>query len=337
MGRADRRRPAGPARPRRGGAPADRRGASDGAVASLDACPATPRSRCGAAVRTAPAARAVLRRAPVRAVGGLRVRQARRAPVPAPAADFRCGIHADLRPAGSPGARSYECFGAGQHVTQERSAGALARRPCAWPREMFAVFPVMRGTCTSCSAYLTEAIAIPDGGAAARRDRTRSRRDRGDAAGPRGWRDRRRRPAPSASPLLERVSALARADLRDRQAPRRRPRRGPDSAAPTCAGPTCAVPPARRGPARRRPAPGGPARRGPAGRRPARRRPVGRALRHPAAGGVAHAATRTTRLPRDLLARALDALRHVENREGGSDHLTKDAAAPGLASPNRRY
>lgn len=37
--------------------------------------------------------------------------------------DFRCGIHRRLRPAGFPGCTVYECFGAGQKVSQGVYAG----------------------------------------------------------------------------------------------------------------------------------------------------------------------------------------------------------------------
>ncbi len=40
-------------------------------------------------------------------------------PCPNLSADFRCGIHDRLRPAGFPGCAAFDCFGAGQRVTAE--------------------------------------------------------------------------------------------------------------------------------------------------------------------------------------------------------------------------
>jgi hypothetical protein len=57
---------------------------------------------------------------------------------------YRCSIHASLREAGMGGCTSYECFGAGQHVTQVVYAGASWR---GWPdggAEMFSVFAVVQ-------------------------------------------------------------------------------------------------------------------------------------------------------------------------------------------------
>ena len=61
-------------------------------------------------------------------------------PCPNLAADHRCTIHADLRPRGFPGCVVYDCFGAGQQVTQVTYGGAAP----ADPAQMFAVFAVMR-------------------------------------------------------------------------------------------------------------------------------------------------------------------------------------------------
>ena len=63
--------------------------------------------------------------------------------------DLRCGIHAELRPRGFPGCTAYDCFGAGQQVSQVtfggrdwRGAPATAgcSRSCRWC-----------GSSTSCS------------------------------------------------------------------------------------------------------------------------------------------------------------------------------------------
>jgi uncharacterized protein YjbI with pentapeptide repeats len=54
--------------------------------------------------------------------------------------DYRCGIHDQLRGKGFAGCTVYDCFGAGQKVSQVTFGGR------DWHREpaMFAVFPVMR-------------------------------------------------------------------------------------------------------------------------------------------------------------------------------------------------
>jgi uncharacterized protein YjbI with pentapeptide repeats len=56
--------------------------------------------------------------------------------------DFRCGIHDKLRVAGFPGCTAYDCFGAGQQVSQVTFAG-LDWRNRDIAESMFAVFPVM--------------------------------------------------------------------------------------------------------------------------------------------------------------------------------------------------
>jgi uncharacterized protein YjbI with pentapeptide repeats len=55
-------------------------------------------------------------------------------------ADFRCGIHERLRDEGFAGCTVYDCFGAGQQVSQVTFGGRDWRAEPA----MFAVFPVMR-------------------------------------------------------------------------------------------------------------------------------------------------------------------------------------------------
>jgi len=66
-------------------------------------------------------------------------------PCPHLAGDDRCTIHDRLAPAGFPGCVGYDCFGAGQRVTQV-TFGGLARRPAGdAARELFAVFDVVRG------------------------------------------------------------------------------------------------------------------------------------------------------------------------------------------------
>lgn len=65
-------------------------------------------------------------------------------PCPNLASDFGCAIHPDLRRAGFPGCTVYDCFGAGQQVSQVTYAGRSWRAEPSTASEMFAVFPVMR-------------------------------------------------------------------------------------------------------------------------------------------------------------------------------------------------
>lgn len=73
--------------------------------------------------------------------------------------DFRCGIHAELRPRGFSGCTVYECFGAGQKVSGETFGGQDWRRSPQTARRMFQVFPVMRQL-HELLWYLTEALAL---------------------------------------------------------------------------------------------------------------------------------------------------------------------------------
>ncbi|MGJ5755858.1 pentapeptide repeat-containing protein [Streptomyces puniciscabiei] len=58
--------------------------------------------------------------------------------------DFRCGIHAQLRDKGYPGCTVFDCFGAGQKVSQVTFGGTDWRQAPKTARSMFEVFPVMR-------------------------------------------------------------------------------------------------------------------------------------------------------------------------------------------------
>ncbi|MER6734988.1 pentapeptide repeat-containing protein [Streptomyces puniciscabiei] len=58
--------------------------------------------------------------------------------------DFRCGIHAQLRDKGYPGCTVFDCFGAGQKVSQVTFGGTDWRQTPRTARSMFEVFPVMR-------------------------------------------------------------------------------------------------------------------------------------------------------------------------------------------------
>jgi hypothetical protein len=65
-------------------------------------------------------------------------------PCPHLGGDSRCGIHTELRPRGFPGCVVYDCFGAGQKVTQMTFGGRDWREGPAVAEPMFAVFPVVR-------------------------------------------------------------------------------------------------------------------------------------------------------------------------------------------------
>ncbi|HEY7361899.1 MAG TPA: pentapeptide repeat-containing protein [Streptosporangiaceae bacterium] len=58
--------------------------------------------------------------------------------------DFRCGIHHDLRGQGFRGCAVYDCFGAGQQVSQVTFGGRDWRRDPRAAAQMYEVFAVMR-------------------------------------------------------------------------------------------------------------------------------------------------------------------------------------------------
>jgi uncharacterized protein YjbI with pentapeptide repeats len=58
--------------------------------------------------------------------------------------DFRCRIHHDLRGQGFRGCAVYDCFGAGQQVSQVTFGGRDWRRDPRAATQMYEVFPVMR-------------------------------------------------------------------------------------------------------------------------------------------------------------------------------------------------
>jgi uncharacterized protein YjbI with pentapeptide repeats len=76
------------------------------------------------------------------------------------AADFRCGIHARLRPEGFAGCTNYDCFGAGQQVSQVTFRGQDWRQAPETAQQMHDVFPVMRAL-HELLCYLTEALTLP--------------------------------------------------------------------------------------------------------------------------------------------------------------------------------
>src|ERR1700710_267097 len=58
--------------------------------------------------------------------------------------DFRCGIHAQLRERGFPGCTVFDCFGAGQRITQATFGGRAWGGEAQLAAAQFAVLPVMR-------------------------------------------------------------------------------------------------------------------------------------------------------------------------------------------------
>ncbi|MFE2281169.1 pentapeptide repeat-containing protein [Streptomyces sp. NPDC059454] len=73
--------------------------------------------------------------------------------------DFRCGIHERLRDRGYPGCTVFDCFGAGQKVSQVTFGGTDWRRAPKSARSMFEVFPVMRQL-HELLHYVTEALGL---------------------------------------------------------------------------------------------------------------------------------------------------------------------------------
>ncbi len=74
--------------------------------------------------------------------------------------DFRCGIHAHLRQRGFPGCAVYDCFGAGQKVTQVTFGGQDWRTTPGIAAQMFRVFTIMRQL-HELLWLLGEALALP--------------------------------------------------------------------------------------------------------------------------------------------------------------------------------
>ena len=140
--------------------------------------------------------------------------------------DFACGIHTRLRDEGFRGCTVYDCFGAGQQVSQVTFGGRDWRQAPTTARQMFEVFPVMRDL-HELLRYLTEALSLPaarsvHGELRAALDRTRALTlERPDTL--------RRTDVPAlraeVNVLLLRSSELARAEARGG---RRRDHRGAD-------------------------------------------------------------------------------------------------------------
>jgi len=73
--------------------------------------------------------------------------------------DFRCGIHTNLREQGFRGCTVYDCFGAGQKVSQGTYAGQDWRLAPHTATQMFEVFPIVRDL-HELLWYLTEALTL---------------------------------------------------------------------------------------------------------------------------------------------------------------------------------
>lgn len=73
--------------------------------------------------------------------------------------DFACGIHERLRETGFPGCTVYDCFGAGQQVSQVVFGGRSWREAPETARTMYEVFPVVRQL-HELLQYLTEALTF---------------------------------------------------------------------------------------------------------------------------------------------------------------------------------
>ncbi|MCI3921213.1 pentapeptide repeat-containing protein [Paenibacillus sp. TRM 82003] len=74
--------------------------------------------------------------------------------------DYRCGIHTELRARGYKGCTVYDCFGAGQRLSQVVFAGADWRQRPETARLMFDALPVLR-LMHELLWYLREALALP--------------------------------------------------------------------------------------------------------------------------------------------------------------------------------
>jgi uncharacterized protein YjbI with pentapeptide repeats len=81
-------------------------------------------------------------------------------PCPHLGAGFRCTIHSRLRAEGFPGCAVFDCFGAGQRVSQLTFGGRDWRAAPATAPAMFAAFAVMRQL-HELLWYLGEALAMP--------------------------------------------------------------------------------------------------------------------------------------------------------------------------------
>ncbi|HMG53211.1 MAG TPA: pentapeptide repeat-containing protein [Kofleriaceae bacterium] len=145
-------------------------------------------------------------------------------PCPNLDAGFGCAIHPRLRPLGFPGCAAFDCFGAGQQVSQVTFGGRDWRAAPRTALPMFEAFGVMRQL-HEILWYLGEAIAWPAAAPllvelGAARDAT-ERLTRLDAAELRGLEVAAHRR--SVGELLRRASERVRAGELVRAAARRRP------------------------------------------------------------------------------------------------------------------
>ena len=81
-------------------------------------------------------------------------------PCPNLTEEFRCSIHERLRAEGFRGCVAYDCFGAGQKVTQVTFNGQDWRRSPQIAAQMFEVYGVMRQL-HALLRYLSEALKLP--------------------------------------------------------------------------------------------------------------------------------------------------------------------------------
>ncbi|HWS33499.1 MAG TPA: pentapeptide repeat-containing protein [Actinoplanes sp.] len=75
--------------------------------------------------------------------------------------DFRCTVHEKLIPLGFSGCVVFDCFGAGQRITQETFGGRDWRSAPELSGDMFAVLPVVRQL-HELMWYLTEALKLDE-------------------------------------------------------------------------------------------------------------------------------------------------------------------------------
>ena len=76
-------------------------------------------------------------------------------------ADYRCGIHKSLRNNGLRGCTVYDCFGAGQKISQVVYNGKSWRDDPAIAEEMFNLFPIMQQL-YEMLYYLNEALSLQE-------------------------------------------------------------------------------------------------------------------------------------------------------------------------------
>lgn len=135
--------------------------------------------------------------------------------------DFRCGIHAELRPRGFSGCVTFDCFGAGQRVSQVTFGGRDWRSDGTGARAMFAAFDTVRQL-HELLWYLTQAVGLAGNGVRADAEAMRAE----IAALAAGSAHELARVDVGAlreqvGPMLETVSAATRAEVRRGKADRR--------------------------------------------------------------------------------------------------------------------